>query len=223
MDINEIENFLDNRNYKRVKSRRNRLKEELVNYKGGKCEICGYYKCINALEFHHLDPTQKDFTISQYDTLSIEKLKYEVDKCMLVCSNCHRELHYNENLEKRKISETKEKQVYSELLKNREKYGVIHIKDSYKYLVDCGIMEDIENEVSREDILSKYHINNRTFNKFLEYNNITYNHRKRLEQIPSKDELVELLKTNSKSSIGRMFGVSCGAVIKWCKKYELQK
>lgn len=69
-----------------------RIKEELVEYKGGKCEICGYNKCIQALEFHHLDPTQKDFSISG-GTKSFERLKPEVDKCILVCSNCHKEIH----------------------------------------------------------------------------------------------------------------------------------
>lgn len=69
-----------------------RKKKELVEYKGGKCEKCGYNKCITALEFHHLDPTKKDFQISGKN-YKIERLKEEVDKCILVCSNCHREIH----------------------------------------------------------------------------------------------------------------------------------
>lgn len=69
-----------------------RIKEQLIEYKGNKCQICGYNKCTNALEFHHLDPTQKDFGISG-GTKSFEKLRPEVDKCILVCSNCHREIH----------------------------------------------------------------------------------------------------------------------------------
>jgi hypothetical protein len=68
------------------------VKIRLVEYKGGKCQICGYNKCFNALEFHHLNPNSKDFTISG-KSLSFEKLKYEVDKCILVCSNCHSEIH----------------------------------------------------------------------------------------------------------------------------------
>ena len=64
----------------------------MIDYKGGKCQICGYNKCANALEFHHLDPTLKDFTISG-GTRSFNSLKSEVDKCILVCSNCHREIH----------------------------------------------------------------------------------------------------------------------------------
>lgn len=74
---------------------RKKVKVNLVNYKGGKCEKCGYDKCIRSLEFHHLDPNEKDFTISG-KSWSFERLKKEVDKCILVCSNCHNEIHYLE-------------------------------------------------------------------------------------------------------------------------------
>lgn len=73
---------------------RKRTKDKLVEYKGGKCQICGYKKSIKALHFHHLDPTKKDFTISG-KSWSFERLKKEVDKCILVCSNCHCEIHEN--------------------------------------------------------------------------------------------------------------------------------
>jgi restriction endonuclease S subunit len=71
---------------------RRRTKVKLVEYKGGKCQICDYNKSINALQFHHLNPNEKDFTISG-KSLSFERLKNEVDKCVLVCSNCHSEIH----------------------------------------------------------------------------------------------------------------------------------
>ena len=73
---------------------RKRTKKKLIDYKGGECEICGYSKCDSALQFHHKDPTEKDFTISG-KSLSFDRLKEEVDKCMLVCSNCHAEIHEN--------------------------------------------------------------------------------------------------------------------------------
>lgn len=73
-------------------SYRREVKRKLIEYKGGKCQICGYNRCQEALEFHHLDPSQKDFTISG-GTRSFESLKPEVDKCILVCANCHREIH----------------------------------------------------------------------------------------------------------------------------------
>lgn len=67
-------------------------KEKLVEYKGGCCQNCGYKKSIGALEFHHIDPKGKDFTISS-KSYAYERLKKEVDKCVLVCSNCHIEIH----------------------------------------------------------------------------------------------------------------------------------
>ena len=67
-------------------------KIKLVEYKGGCCEICGYKKSMDALAFHHKDPNEKDFQISS-KSYSYERLKIEVDKCILVCSNCHIEIH----------------------------------------------------------------------------------------------------------------------------------
>lgn len=65
----------------------------LIAYKGGKCEQCGYDKSSRALEFHHVNPAEKDFTVSKILTRSIANLKEEVDKCILLCSNCHAETH----------------------------------------------------------------------------------------------------------------------------------
>lgn len=86
------------KNYNRVKSRRQENKRRAVEYKGGKCELCGYDRCIWALTFHHTDSLEKDFTIASYSTLSWNKIKEEIDKCMLVCANCHAEIHYNQYL-----------------------------------------------------------------------------------------------------------------------------
>lgn len=78
----------------KVNRRRRKLKVMAVEYKGGKCEKCGYNRCIGALEFHHIDPTQKDFAISTTgSTRAWSKIQTELDKCILVCSNCHREIH----------------------------------------------------------------------------------------------------------------------------------
>lgn len=77
-----------------VQKRRDKIKLLAIEYKGGKCEICGYDKCKQALEFHHIDPNEKEFGIGEKGyTRSIERVKEEVDKCLLVCANCHRELH----------------------------------------------------------------------------------------------------------------------------------
>lgn len=69
------------------------LKEKAIFYKGGKCLRCNYNKCISALEFHHLDPSQKEFSLAKGQDMLFENLKPELDKCILVCANCHREIH----------------------------------------------------------------------------------------------------------------------------------
>ena len=88
------------RNYHRVKSHRQKIKTKSIEYKGGKCEKCGYNKCEWALDFHHVNPKEKDFNIARYSTLSWEKIRLELDKCIMVCANCHREIHYEESLKK---------------------------------------------------------------------------------------------------------------------------
>ena len=77
----------------RQKYRQKALKEKAIEYKGGKCQKCGYNKCDGALEFHHRDPSQKKFIISRNLNISWKKLKVELDKCDLLCANCHREIH----------------------------------------------------------------------------------------------------------------------------------
>ena len=77
-----------------VTKRRKKLKIMSIQLKGGKCIFCGYSKYVGALELHHLDPSKKDFSLSVRGlTRSWEKIQSELDKCILVCANCHRELH----------------------------------------------------------------------------------------------------------------------------------
>lgn len=82
-------------NSDRVKSFRVRMKERIVNSMGGKCCVCGYNKCNNALALHHLNPSEKEFSISKIraNFVSWEKVVSELKKCVLVCHNCHSEIH----------------------------------------------------------------------------------------------------------------------------------
>jgi len=64
-----------------------------IAYKGGKCQVCGYDKYQGALDLHHLNAEEKDFGIGDKGyTRSWEKVRAELDKCILVCANCHREI-----------------------------------------------------------------------------------------------------------------------------------
>ena len=56
------------------------------------CSICGYKKCAQALVFHHKNPKEKDFNIGQFKTYSRKRVMAEINKCVLICQNCHMEL-----------------------------------------------------------------------------------------------------------------------------------
>jgi hypothetical protein len=70
----------------------------MVLYKGGACALCGYACCLRALEFHHLSPATKRFSIAGSHTRSWKSLRTELDKCILVCSNCHDEIEAGETI-----------------------------------------------------------------------------------------------------------------------------
>jgi hypothetical protein len=80
-------------NSEAVSKRRRKVKRILVEEAGGRCQLCGYDKHPSALEFHHVDPSQKEFSLSHAGvTRSLEKARSEAQKCVLLCANCHAEV-----------------------------------------------------------------------------------------------------------------------------------
>jgi len=76
-----------------VAARRRRVKEILVSEAGGRCRLCGYDRFQGALEFHHVDPSKKEFMLSLRGlTRSIDRLRAEAAKCVLLCATCHAEV-----------------------------------------------------------------------------------------------------------------------------------
>jgi len=82
--------------YKQRFERVRKNKQKAIDYKGGKCARCGYNKCMAAMDFHHIDLSKKERQVSDILGGAWEKSKKELDKCILLCANCHRELHYVE-------------------------------------------------------------------------------------------------------------------------------
>ena len=64
----------------------------------GGCVKCGYSKCIESLDFHHKNPNEKSFTIGRLRKGAEETLQKEIDKCVCLCANCHREFHHLEKM-----------------------------------------------------------------------------------------------------------------------------
>ena len=79
-----------------VKRWRHATKRRMVKAMGDCCQICGYDKCIEALSFHHIDPTIKSFSFGSISSSpkAWHEIVAELKKCVLLCHNCHSELHY---------------------------------------------------------------------------------------------------------------------------------
>jgi transposase len=76
-----------------VARRRRKVKRMLIEEAGGGCRLCGYSRCVAALAFHHLDPAEKTFSLSDRGVArSLEKARAEAGKCVLLCANCHAEV-----------------------------------------------------------------------------------------------------------------------------------
>lgn len=175
-------------NYECVKDSRKRRKEDILYVMGGRCCICGYDKCTTALELHHLNPQEKDFTISATLNRSWDILNKEIQKCILVCANCHREIYEGLVTKELKTSYNIEKanQVSKRLQELKTK--------KICYCKNCG-----------EIISSK-----------AEYCTKCSNIQKRIVDRPNRDELKNLIRTKPFLEIGRMYGVSDNAIRKWC-------
>lgn len=82
---------------KKVIEKNIKAKQRVVEYMGGCCSVCGYNKCIIAIEFHHLDPTKKSKTYNRrFTSWGFDRQKKELENCIIVCANCHREIHSKE-------------------------------------------------------------------------------------------------------------------------------
>lgn len=173
--------------------RKKLLKKKAIEYKGEKCQICGYDKCENSLTFHHLDPSEKEFTISERYNLSWEKLKKELDKCILLCANCHGEEHA--------------KGQYT--LEEYEKWIIpleVRIKNKNKKIKDINndklnLAKEYKVDV---DVLKKVRLS-----------------RRKVER-PTKDQFYkELEELNfNKTAMGRKYGVSEKTIRQWIEIYE---
>ena len=205
-------------------TRQRNLKQQCIEYKGGSCISCGYNKYPGALEFHHLDPSQKDFNLSHVKYYSFtDKIKQELDKCILLCANCHREIHggylvYDET--KKQIIETEPE---------------IFVKKQNKTIKEELDIKDIENKlnegISIKLIADSIGISKDYLTSILNKNNIYLKDIKAQKTLihptkinwPSKEELEKLLWKKPTMKIAEELGVSDVAISKHIKKLGLTK
>lgn len=136
-------------------------KLELINLMGGCCSRCGYNKNIAALEFHHINPEEKSFQLDarHLSNTSMNKILEESHKCILVCSNCHREIH-NPDQTPEMLSE--KTYMNKSLLEDKRKMAVCpYCGKKYPYIkgkIFCSdeCRKEAKQYPSREDVQKKY-------------------------------------------------------------------
>lgn len=180
---------------KSIKKRKHDLRQVL----GGKCCICGYDAIEEALDFHHVNPEEKEFGIGDSNavTKALEKQLIEIKKCILVCANCHRGIHarilnipnnwksfYNDDLANQLLKEKEQSQTQKiHYCKNCGK----PIDRHANYCVDC--------------------------NKFLS----------RIVERPNREKLKWLIRNYPFTQIGSMFNVTDNTIRKWCDSEKLPR
>ena len=168
-----------------------RRKSNLAQVLGGKCILCGFDKFQEALEFHHVNPEEKDFTLTSSNMKNLADQLVELRKCVLVCANCHRGIHANYYT----VPENWQSYFNEELASNL----LEELKGKHYYCKNCG------KEISRRACYC------------MECAHVLQQRTDR----PSREELKSLIRKNSFSAIGKMFGVSDNAIRKWCVSNNL--
>ena len=182
--------------YENVKNSRQRLKSRAVYAMGGKCQCCGYNKCLSALEFHHLNENEKEFSISTNSNRSWALVSQELPKCALLCANCHREVHaglINGNLLKSPFS----KKLAEEVANTIKELKTKQVKDCEK----CGKIIDYGAKLCKQ----------------------CFDFERRRVERPSREELKSLIRNFAFTVIAKDYGVTDNAVRKWCDFYNLPR
>ena len=165
----------------------------MVYVMGDKCQICGYNKCIKALEFHHINPEEKDLNFNKAESKSWEATKTELQKCILVCANCHREIH--DNLKAFSLQSSYNSERAEEI--TQRIYRLKTHQDTY--CSSCGAVISAKAKLCPK-CSHELH---------------------RIVERPEREVLKQEIRMLSFIKIGEKYGVSDNAVRKWCIGYNL--
>lgn len=180
--------------YKSVKNYRRRQKENIIYVMGGKCACCGYNKCNRALELHHLDPKEKDFTFSDNTNRAWSKVVLELPKTILLCANCHRELHDG-------------------LIDNSK------LQTSFNAEKAQEINQQIE--LSKTALVKQCEICGKPISKYAKYCTDCSAKQRRTVERPSREQLKYDIRNMPMLQVGKKYNVSDNAIRKWCVKMNL--
>lgn len=223
------------------KIRKYAKKLKSINYLGGKCEKCDEENLFK-LTFHHLNPLEKEFKISDSIDIRWSKLKVELDKCILLCQNCHREMHYDlDKKDDRRI----DKKIYLEYAGSRcvecgydkcTSSLTFHHKDpkEKEFSIGClgeriktieDLEERIKNEIDKCNLLcSNCHVLKHSDVLFFEKNRTCIeektNHSEKQSKI-DRDKVLEMFNNGYKQvDIAKHFSASKGTISDILKKYK---
>jgi len=170
---------------------RQKARRLLAEAFGGKCAVCGYDKSIAALDYHHVNPGEKDHSLykAMRNGYAWSKIVEEARKCALVCCRCHREIHAG--ITELPENYTRFNEEYSDLIKIKKK--------EFDSCPVCNKMKNLLNSFCSVECSQK---NQQRFS-------IT------------KSELEKLVAEFSYEEIGRRFGVSGNAIKKRCKSFGI--
>lgn len=176
---------------------RQRRKRNLIKVLGSCCALCGYDYCIEALEFHHIKPEEKSYQLSSGNCHKLEEDLKEAKKCLLVCANCHREIHFSDKYNGINLFDY---QKYNEEIANQL---LTDLQPVERKCSNCGA--SITRYSSTGLCQECSHIESRAVER------------------PSREELKKLIREKSFLEIGRIYKVSDNAIRKWCDSENLPR
>ena len=181
---------------------RERIKKYLVECTGGKCRKCGYDKHFQVLDFHHIKKKKHSISYMICKHFQLEKIVQETKKCILLCSNCHRSLHFN----LWKISE-REKKIY---FNDKVKRELFRKKKKELFKKKCKVCSKILTVKSNSEFQKR---------QFCSHKCSYFAHRR--TKWPTRNQLKKEIKRFSWLALGRKYKVSDNAVRKWARKHKI--
>lgn len=177
---------------------RKRRKENLVRVFGSCCSLCGYNKCIGALEFHHINPSNKKYQLSG-NCHKIEEDIEEAKKCLLVCSNCHKEIHMTSLYEEVDLwsYQTYNDDYASELTQKNKK------EKEKKKCSGCGV--EIGRFTKTGLCPSCFQLKRRIFKR------------------PAREELKKMIRELPFTKIAEKYNCTDNTIRKWCDRENLPR
>lgn len=205
-----------------MKTWRRNTKVKIVTAMGDCCQICGYSRCIEALELHHLNPSTKDFSFGDIiaNPRKWAEIAKELTKCVLLCACCHREVHFGTT----SLPDTYKVFDASKLLRSSpmSKVADLDLVEELRFqsVAQLALMLQVSASFLRQRLKKLGTSAAEIRAKYPEVLELSAFSRRKVSR-PSKPELSALLTICPLTKIGEKFGVTDNAIRKWCVAYGI--